>query len=161
LLPISDGYTNVTLTRSQVLSPQLPELISPEEHAQIKEHAEQTRQTLAALDATIQRKSAINQQPYVDLRALSDIMSTEGNNPTPTAWLYAVSILSIILSGTILVTRYRPRPIPIMVQKCFPSRIERPPCLAQVTSDQSTPGSVTVGSQRRILLLRCGWTQNG
>jgi hypothetical protein len=86
LLPISDGYTNVTLTRSQVLSPQLPELISPEEHAQIKEHAGQTRQTLAALEATIQRKSAINQQPYVDLRVLSDTMSTEGNKTTPTAW---------------------------------------------------------------------------
>jgi hypothetical protein len=102
-----------------VLSPQLPELISPEEHTQIKEHAEQTRQTLAALEATIQLKSAINQQPYVDLRDLLDTMSTEGNNTTHIAWLYGVSILSIILSGTILVTRYWPRPIPITVQKCF------------------------------------------
>jgi hypothetical protein len=74
-----------------VLPPQLPELISPEEHTQIKKHVEQTRQTLAALEAITQQKSAVNQQPYVDLRDLLETMSTEGNNTTHIAWLYALS----------------------------------------------------------------------
>jgi hypothetical protein len=46
LLPVSDGYTNVTITGSPILLPRLAELMSPQEHDQII-HEAGTHRTLA------------------------------------------------------------------------------------------------------------------
>jgi hypothetical protein len=43
LLPVSDGYTNASLTSSQVLPPHLPELNTPEDHDQITYDEHQTQ----------------------------------------------------------------------------------------------------------------------
>jgi hypothetical protein len=63
LLPVSDGYTNVSLTSSQVLPPHRPELITPEEHNQITYNEQQTHRALASLETIARRSSPVNQQP--------------------------------------------------------------------------------------------------
>jgi hypothetical protein len=62
LLPVTDGYTNVSLSGSRVLPPHLPELISPQEHDQIKHDEARTHRALAALETIARRSSPANQQ---------------------------------------------------------------------------------------------------
>jgi hypothetical protein len=50
LLPVSDGFANVSLTSSQLLPLHLPERMSPEKRRQITYDELQTRRTLAALE---------------------------------------------------------------------------------------------------------------
>jgi hypothetical protein len=68
LLPVSDGYTNFSLTSSHVVPPRLPDLISHQEYDQISYDGEQTNRTLAALEAVARRSSPADQRPYVELR---------------------------------------------------------------------------------------------
>jgi hypothetical protein len=65
LLPVSHGYTNVTITGSKVLLPHLPELISSEDHDQIMNDEERKHRTLAAMETIARRSSPTNQQSYV------------------------------------------------------------------------------------------------
>jgi hypothetical protein len=62
LLPVPDGYTNMSLTGSQVQPPHLSELMSLEERRQITYVYDemQTRRILAALENVARRISHVN-----------------------------------------------------------------------------------------------------
>lgn len=143
LLPVTDGYTNVSLTGSQVLPPHLPQLISPQEDDQITHDEAQTHRELAALETIARRSSTVNQQPYVDLRDLLESMSTDGAMTSHTTWLYALPTFSIILTLVVLTTKYWHQHVLIMFRKFLPFRTEQRPCLAQVRSRPATLGSAT------------------
>lgn len=112
LLPVSDGYRNVSLTSGQVLLPYQSELISPEEQNQIAHDEKWTQGTLAALETVARRSSAGNQQLYVEPRDLLGTVSNDGATTTQSTWLYALSTLSIILSFVVLAAKYWQRPVP-------------------------------------------------
>jgi hypothetical protein len=105
LLPVSDGFTNVSLASNQVRPPRLPELMSPEEQRQITYDGLQTRRTLAALETVARRSSLVNQQYYVELRDLLDTMSSDGAKTSQATWLYTLSTLIITLSLLVLTSR--------------------------------------------------------
>jgi hypothetical protein len=75
LLPVSEGYTNVPRTSSQMLPPHLTEPIPPEEHNQMTCVEQHTYRTLAASQTVVRRSSHVNQQ----LRDLLEAMSTDGS----------------------------------------------------------------------------------
>jgi hypothetical protein len=143
LLPVSDGYTNVSLTSGQVLLPHLPELISPEEHNQITHGEAWTQRTLSALEAVARRSSTVNQQSYVELRDLLESMSSDGAMTNHTTFLYALSTFSIILPLVVLTSKYWQRPLLMIFRRFLPSRTEQRPCLVQVRSRPATLGSAT------------------
>jgi hypothetical protein len=105
LLPVSDGYTNVTITTSHVLLPHLPELISPQEYDQIMHDEARTHRTLAALEIIARRSSPAKQQPYVELRELLPTMSSEEVATSQITWVSALIIISIFLTFAVLTSR--------------------------------------------------------
>jgi hypothetical protein len=100
LLPISDGYTEVTLTDTQMFIPHLPELISLQEHHQILLDEVHTHQTLAALEVVGRRKSHVGQQSYVKLHELLTAISTERKAVNQIMWIY----ISIVFSNLFLLS---------------------------------------------------------
>ena len=50
LLSTASGYTNFTLTRGQVVVPELPDLLTEEETQVLVRHQDETDRTLGALD---------------------------------------------------------------------------------------------------------------
>jgi hypothetical protein len=56
LLPVTNSYTNFTLTLGHVVAPDLPELISPEEDQQLKEYSKEANYTLGTLARVIDAK---------------------------------------------------------------------------------------------------------
>jgi hypothetical protein len=140
LLPVSDGYTNVSFTGSQVLPPHLPELMSTEERRQIAYDERHTRRTLAALETIVRRSSHANQQPYVELRDLLESMSSEGVMANQATLLYTLSALSITLSFAVLTLKYWRRPITLLIRKVAPCANGQRPCMSQITNRQAEPG---------------------
>jgi hypothetical protein len=51
LLPVTDSFGNVTLIAGRVVTPDLPQLISPVEHQQLREHEQEVETTLSTLEA--------------------------------------------------------------------------------------------------------------
>jgi hypothetical protein len=98
LLPVSDGYTNVTITGSRVVLPHLPELISPEENHHIPYEARKHR-TLETLENIAQRGLATKRQSYIELRELLATINSEERTTNQFTWAYVLSIISIILSS--------------------------------------------------------------
>jgi hypothetical protein len=88
-----------------VLPPHLPELITPEEHNQIT-YEQQTHRALASLETIARLSSPVNQQPYVELRDLLETISSDEAETNQTVWLYALLILSILLSVIVLTLKY-------------------------------------------------------
>jgi hypothetical protein len=125
LLPVTDGYTNVSLTGSQVLPPHLPELISPQEHDQITHEETRIRQTLATLETIARRSSSANQRSYVQLRDLLTTTSHEGVTTNRHTWVYALVILSCILSFAALISRYWQRPVITLTRTILPCRTDQ------------------------------------
>ncbi|PNF15755.1 hypothetical protein B7P43_G11016 [Cryptotermes secundus] len=115
LLPVSDGYTNVSLTSNQVLPPHLPELMSREERRQITHDELRTRRSFAALEIVVRQSSHVNQQPYVELRDLLDTVSTDGAMMSQVTWLYMLIAFSIILPFVILTLKYWRHPITLLI----------------------------------------------
>ncbi|PNF31400.1 hypothetical protein B7P43_G04086, partial [Cryptotermes secundus] len=124
LLPVSDGYTNVTITGSQIFLPHLPELISPRERDQLMHDETQTHRALAALETIARRSSPNQQQSYVELRELLATMASNTTTTSQTTWVYVLVTISIILSLIILTSRLWQRPIITLIQKIFPRRTE-------------------------------------
>jgi hypothetical protein len=54
LLPVTDSFSNVTLIAGGVVTPDLPQLISPVEHQQLKEHEQEVETTLSTLEVLSQ-----------------------------------------------------------------------------------------------------------
>jgi hypothetical protein len=122
LLPVSEGYTNVTITANQVTLPQLPELISPEENNQILYDETRTHRKLGTLENVTRRSSPTTQQSYVELR---DVLATISNQFT---WVCALIAFSIILSFVVLTSRCWRRPFLTLFHKYFPrENVPRPP----------------------------------
>jgi hypothetical protein len=119
LLPVMDGYTNVSLTGSQVLPPHLPELISPQEQDQITHNKTRIHQMLATLEIVARRSSPANQQLYAELRALLTTTSHKGVTTNRHTWVYALIILSCILSCAALTSRYWQRPVITLTRIIF------------------------------------------
>jgi hypothetical protein len=78
LLPVSDGFTNVSLASSQMLPSYLPEVMSPEERRQTTYGGLQTRRAFAPLETVARRSSHVSQPPYVELRDLMETLSSDG-----------------------------------------------------------------------------------
>jgi hypothetical protein len=110
LLPVSDGFANVSLASNQVLPPHLPELMSPKERREITYDELQTRRTLAALEMVSRQSSYVNQQPYVELRDLLETVCSDGAMTSQATWLNVLSALSIIPSLVVLTSKYWQRP---------------------------------------------------
>jgi hypothetical protein len=127
LLPVSDGYTNVTITGSRVVLPHLPELISPEENHQILYNEARTQRTLATLKNIAQRGLATKQQSHVELRELLATINSEERTTNQFTWVYVLSIISIILSLIALTSRYWQRLILTLFPKIFPRQTEQRP----------------------------------
>jgi hypothetical protein len=106
LLPVSDGYTNVTTTGSRVVLPHLPELISPEENHQILYNEARTQRTLANLENIAQRRLATKQLSHVELRELLATINSDERTTNQFTWVYVLSIISIILSLIVLTSSY-------------------------------------------------------
>jgi hypothetical protein len=159
LLPVSDGYTNVSFSGSQVLPPHLPELMSTEERRQITYDERQTRRTLAALETIVRRSSHANQQPYVELRDLLESMSSEGAMASQATWLYTLSALSLTLSFVVLTLKYWRRPITSLIRKFVQCVTDNRPCMSQITNRQAEPG-VPASSSETTNCPRCAASTN-
>lgn len=70
LLSTVGGNTNLTLTRGQVVVPELPDLLTEEETQVLVRHQEQTNKTLGALNALMTSSFTTRQQNEVNLREL-------------------------------------------------------------------------------------------
>jgi hypothetical protein len=125
LLPVSDGYTKVTITGSQVTLPHLPELISPEENHQLLFDEARTHLTLATLETIARRSSPTKQRSYVELRDLLATISSEETTSNQTTLVYALITFSIILSFVVLTSR----PFLTLFHKIFPWQNVRRPSL--------------------------------
>ena len=138
LLPVSDGYTNVSLTSNQVLPPHLPELMSPEERRQITHDELRTRRALAALETVARQSSHVNQQPYVELRDLLDTVSTDGAMTSQVTWLYMLFAFAIILPFVILTLKYWRRPITLLIRRVLPCTTDQRPYASQTANQPAT-----------------------
>jgi hypothetical protein len=127
LLPVSNGYTNVTITGSQVFLPHLPELMSPEENHQIQYDEARTHRTLASLENIARRNSPTKQQSYIELRELLATISSEETATNQFTWVYTLIILSIVLSFIALTSRYCQRSLLTMIHGIFPCPIKQRP----------------------------------
>jgi hypothetical protein len=127
LLPVSDGYTNVTITGGHVVLPHLPELISPEENHQILYKEARTHRTLPTLENIAQRGLPTKQQSLIELRELLATITSEPITTNQFTWVYALSIFSIILSLIVLTSRYWHGPILTLLLKMFPWLTEQRP----------------------------------
>jgi hypothetical protein len=139
LLPVSDGYTNVTITGSQVNLPHLPELISPQEHDQIMHDEARTHQTLAALETIARRRSPAKQQPYIELRELLTTISSEEITTSQITWVYALISISIFLSFAVLTSKCWQRPFLTLIRRIFPCKTGQRPCTDMEMKHQNTP----------------------
>jgi len=72
LLSMASGYMNFTLTRGQVVIPELLDLVTEEETRGLEHHQDQTDRTLGALDALMTRSFTTRQEREVNLRDLLD-----------------------------------------------------------------------------------------
>ncbi|PNF23241.1 hypothetical protein B7P43_G17645 [Cryptotermes secundus] len=144
LLPVSDGYTNVTITGSQIFLPHLPELISPGERDQIMHDETQTHRALAALETIARQSSPDQQQSYVELRELLATMASKTTTTSQTTWVYALVTISIILSLIILISRLWQRPIITLIQKIFPRRTEPKSSTDIEMKPMSTPTTTAI-----------------
>jgi hypothetical protein len=70
LFSAADSCTNVTLTAGHVVTPDLPELISPKENHQLEEYGQETNATLRTIESLMRRDTSTNQQKYVELSHL-------------------------------------------------------------------------------------------
>jgi hypothetical protein len=140
LLPVSDEYTNMTITDSQVLFPHVPELISPKEHNQIMHDETRTHWVLAALETVVRRSSSTKQQSYVELRELLATISSEETITSQITWVYALIVFSIVLSFVVLTFRCWRRPFLTMFHRLLPWRTaQRPSTDLEMTHRSSDP----------------------
>jgi hypothetical protein len=154
LLPVTDGYTNVTLTGSQVLPPHLPELISPQEHDQITDDKNRIRQMLAALETLARRSSSSNQQSYVELRDLLTTTSYEGVTTNRLTWVYALAILSCVLSLVALTSPFWQQLVITSTRKIIRCcHGQRPNDSQEMSSDLSLPSWPQTPMQQIVLAV--------
>jgi hypothetical protein len=147
LLPVSDGYTNVTITATHVLLPHLPELISPQQHHLITHDGARTHRTLAALEVIAQRSSPVQQQSYVELRELLATLSSEETTSSEFVWVYVLIILSLILSMTALTFQCWPRfcVTPTRIPERLPIELPSSTVLEMQSRSEAHADPVTTG----------------
>jgi hypothetical protein len=144
LLPVSEGYTNVTITGNQVTLPHLSELISPEENNQILYDETRTHRTLGTLENVARRSSPTTQQSYVELR---DVLATNSNQFT---WVCALIAFSIFLSFVVLTSRCWRRPFLILFHRNFPrQKTPRPPIDLEMARLSRHPRVARVAPKRQ------------
>jgi hypothetical protein len=141
LLSVSDGYTDVTITISQVLLPHLHELISPQEHDQIMHDEAKTHRKLAALETIAWRSSPAKQQSYIELRELLATMTSEEITTSQTTWVYALIIISIFLSFAVLTSRCWQRPFLTLIRKIFQWQTGQRPSTDMEMRRRTTPNT--------------------
>jgi hypothetical protein len=104
LLPVSDGYTNVSITNDQVFQPNLPKLISLEENQQIQIEESRTQQTLATLEGIARRGTSSGSNSYVELRELLATLTSDKNGTHQLNWIHVLIASNIILWLIVLVS---------------------------------------------------------
>ena len=98
LLSTANGYTNITLTAGQVVTPELPELLTEEETQVLVSHQDQADGTLDALDALMARSSTAGRQHEISLRdLLTDIQHSQYEKHHYNWVVSVVIIISVIL----------------------------------------------------------------
>jgi hypothetical protein len=154
LLPVSDGYTNVTLIDTTVRLPHLPELLAPSEHHLISANEERTQQTLAALETIARRSTPTQQRSYVELRELLATISRGDDSMNQPTWMYVIISLSLILSLAAFIPQYWSSLVRMFTQRITPLPIE--PQIAAALEMPSKPGSHTAAMDPRTPTCRCG-----
>jgi hypothetical protein len=106
LLPVTDSYTNFTLTLGHVVAPDLPELISPEENHQLKEYSEEANSTLGTLESLMRRDTSSNQQKYVELGHLLQAVEQKRTLKNTNTWFIFNIVILLILIIVSLTLKY-------------------------------------------------------
>ncbi|KDR16988.1 hypothetical protein L798_09317 [Zootermopsis nevadensis] len=87
LLPVTDSYSNFTLTTGNVIAPELPQLMSDEENQQLETYRDEANSTLATLESVMRRDTSTHQQKYIELSQLLQKMEQEKTTQRTTQWL--------------------------------------------------------------------------
>jgi hypothetical protein len=90
----------------QVVIPELPELLTPEETQVLISHQDQADGTLGALDALMTRSLATKQQKEVSLRELLNTLEHDTHETSYYKWIIAAIASTIILLISYITSKY-------------------------------------------------------
>ena len=138
-LSIVSGSSNFTLTRNQVIVPQLPELLTPQETQVIINHLDQADGTLRALDSIVTRGLTTKQRER-SLHELIDRIQEDHNEHNLTTWIVSTIVIILILGILLLTSKYWRRPFLKIASQIFGRRPLEPksPPRGKTTTDEST-----------------------
>ena len=111
LLSTASGYTNFTLTRGQVVVPELPDLLTEEETQVLVRHQDETDRTLGALDALMTRSFTRRQQSEVNFRELLDDLEHTHYEKNHYKWIIAAIAVTLILVISYVTSKFWRRPL--------------------------------------------------
>jgi hypothetical protein len=103
LLSTASGYTNFTLTRGQVVVPELPDLLTAEEAQVLEHHQDQADRTLGAL---MTRSFTTKQRREVNLRDLLDNVEHDTYEKSYYKWIIAAIISILILMISFVTSKF-------------------------------------------------------
>jgi hypothetical protein len=126
LLSTASGSSNFTLTRSQVIVPQLPELLTPQDTEVITSHLDQADGTLRALDSIVTRGLSTRQQREISLHELIGRMQEDRQEHNLTTWIVSTIVIILILGTLILTSKYWRQPFLRFASQMFGRRPLRP-----------------------------------
>jgi hypothetical protein len=109
LLLTASGSSNFTLTRGQVIVPQLPELLTPQETKMITSHLDQADGALRALDSIMTRGLSTTQRE-ISLHELIGRIQEDHNEHNLTEWIVSTIIIILILGILLLTSKYWRQP---------------------------------------------------
>lgn len=106
LLSMASGYMNFTLTRGQVVIPELLDLLTEEETRVLERHQDQTDRTLGALVALMTRSFTTRQEREVNLRDLLDNLEHNTYEKSYYKWVIAAIVFTLILVISYITSRF-------------------------------------------------------
>jgi hypothetical protein len=111
LLSTASGNTNFTLTRRQVVEPELPNLLTADEAEMIKGHHDEADGTLRSLDTIMGRRLAVEYQQEINLRDLLQDIQHHQNETNHHTWIVVGIVVPLLLITVYLTSKYWLQPL--------------------------------------------------